>query len=189
MVCVPKSPRRLFYKWTTWGVEIEYPNDIPTPTPEITVNSVQVTLPPTLPNSFLLWALESQPNGTQAWRPYAIGYSITFPVVSQSFAYWYQGQAQCHTSWTFTNHWGQQVSGYAIYARQICGTPYVTPGSIQQPRCDLLVGSDRIINPTINTPCPTWRLAGGICPPDTILCDDQCMPCDSLVARIEALMV
>ena len=59
MICVPKSPRRLFYKWTTWGVEIEYPSDIPTPIPVITVNSVQVTLPPTVPGYFQFYV--SQP--------------------------------------------------------------------------------------------------------------------------------
>ena len=181
MICVAKSPRRLFYKWTTWGVEIEYPSDIPTPTPEIVCNTVQVTVPLSLPRIFDMWAIRT---ATGQYFNSGRLFSYSLPWIQQ-FTW---GGSCYHYLWG-TNQFGQVVRAPSSSFAYRCNTAYFTPGIIQQPRRDLLVGSDRIINPTINTPCPTWRLAGGICPPDTIPCDDECMPCDSLVARIEALMV
>ena len=183
MICVPKSPRRLFYKWTTWGVEIEYPSDIPTPTPEIVCNTVQVTVPPAIPGYFYLWAIHA---ATGQYTQVYVIYSFSMPWIQEFQILW--GGGCYHRLWGI-NQFGVVAYASGDHRTYRCGSAYITPGSTQQPRRDLLVGSDRIINPTINTPCPTWRLAGGICPPDTILCDDQCMPCDSLVARIEALMV
>jgi len=196
MICVPKSPRRLFYKWTTWGVEIEYPSDIPTPIPVITVNSVQVTLPPTVPGYFQFYV--SQPYEPDRWptpQPAINNYLLanfyshqvpTFYTIPR----WGGAYPHCHVRITTYNQWGQPYTwrGQAGVA-YTCGSLWMIGGGTQAWRCDLLVGSDRIINPAVNTACPTWRLAGGICPPDTITCGDECMPCDSLVASIQALMV
>ena len=184
---VQRLPRRLFYRWTPTGAEIEYPTNIPNPAPEIACDTVQVTVPPTLPNWFTLWALETQGNGSQAWRNFTVGFSITVPVVSQSFSHMLLGQSRCWTSWTFTNQWGQQGSGFAQFTRQVCGTAQLTPGNGQAPRRDLLVGTDRIINPTINAPCPTWRLAGGNCPPNSLDCGDCCLDCAAINTAVNGV--
>ena len=181
MICVAKSPRRLFYTLNQWVGEIEYPSDIPTPTPEITVNYVQVTVPPAIPGYFYLWALHVI---TGQYRLVYVIYSFSMPWIQELT--W--GGSCYHRLWGI-NQFGVTAHAGTDGRSYYCGSAYITPGSTQALRCDLLVGSDRIINPAINTPCPTWRLAGGICPPDTIPCDDECMPCDSLVARIQALMV
>ena len=192
MICVPKSPRRLFYTLNQWVGEIEYPNDIPTPTPEITVNYVQVTLPPTVPGWFQFYVSQPAIPGYQPainnfllanFYSFQVPYFYTYPRWSGQVPY-------CWLRITTWNQWGQpsNYNGKGLTA-YTCGSLWMVGGSTQANRCDLLVGSDRIINPTINAPCPTWRLAGGICPPDTITCGDECMPCDSLVASIQALMV
>ena len=195
MVCVPKSPRRLFYKWTTWGVEIEYPSDIPTPTPVITFNWAQVTLPSTVPGYFQFYV--SQPAIPNRWPTPQLArnnyllttlYSHqvpTFYTIPRPGAY-----PHCNVRIITYNQWGQPYTWPGgVGVAFTCGSLWMIGANTQAWRCDLLVGSDRIINPALWLTCPTWRLAGGICPPDTIPCGDECMHCDSLVASIQALMV
>ena len=192
MICVPKSPLRLFYKWNQWAAEIEYPTDIPTPTPVITFNWAQVTLPPTVPGWFQFYVSQPAIPGAQSGgNNYLLANFYSFQVPTFYMYPRWSGQVpHCWLRITTWNQWGQP--GYydgRVGVAYTCGSLWMVGATTQAWRCDLLVGSDRIINPALWLTCPTWRLAGGICPPDTITCGDECMPCDSLVARIQALMV
>lgn len=175
---VQRLPRRLFYRWTPTGSEIEYPTNIPDPAPSITCNTVQITVPPAIPGWFYLYGQATNGN----WGLVAQGYSFAQPQVNVVF--WAHNPTRYQIGMRVMQWNGVWVnasgSGIAI-------NWYVTPGSTQQPRRDLLVGTDRIINPTINAPCPTWRIAGGNCPPNSLDCGNCCLDCAALDSAINGL--
>lgn len=179
-----RLPRKLRYRWSNSGSEIEYPANISTPVPEIKCDEVMITIPPSLPNFFQMYArvapVSSPPNevilNTQ-------GQSWTVPTI----------ETLTSGSWCYYYLWGTDAQGqnYRIggdtFRNYYCGSAYITPGSTQQPRRDLLIGVDRIVNPTINTPCPTWRFTGGNCPPGSLDCGNCCLDCASVKSSIDGL--
>jgi len=179
---VQRLPRRLFYRWTPTGAEIEYPTNIPTPVPSIVCDTVQITIPPAVPGTFTLWGLPL--NGS--YRIVSQSYSFAQPQITTFF--WSSNPTRHEVGMRVVlfNARGQlawvNASGSAIVVDW-----YLTPGSTQQPRRDLLVGADRIINPTINAPCPTWRLAGGNCPPNSLDCGNCCLDCAAVNSAVNGV--
>jgi hypothetical protein len=186
---VERLPRRLWYRWTEGGTETEYPTDIPTPIPEIKCDEVQVEVPPSVPGDFSFYV--SQPNlpGQQTGASnYLLAnfYSWQVPVY---FMYpRFSGDPYCGLRITTYNWLGQPSNYDGVAGRAYtCGSLYMTPGNTLKPRRDLLIGSDRIINPTVNTPCPKWRFTGGNCPPNSLDCGNCCLDCAAVVAGIEGV--
>lgn len=176
-----RSPRRLFYKWAS-SSEIEYPTDIPSPSPEITTATIQVPIPRTFPVRFGLHATQS--NGTPIHPPNALAF-----MWSWSEAYFVQllsGNSFYYRIYG-TNQLGQQIQAQESFLSYLPGTGFISPGQSLAPRCDLVVGGDRITNPTINAPCPTWRIAGGKCPDGSIDCGNCCLDCASINSAINGL--
>jgi hypothetical protein len=184
---VQRLPRRLFYRWTALGVEIEYPTNIPNPAPNITCDTVQVTVPPAFPAWFTVYATQPQ-WGSQGFIANSVvnaRWSWQIPTIRYS-AFFSSGHCQVWIRFFNANGTSYEVSSStsAIY---FCGSAWMTPSSQQLPRRDLLVGADRIINPTINAPCPTWRLAGGNCPPNSLDCGNCCLDCAAVNSAINGV--
>lgn len=175
---VQRLPRRLFYRWEETGEEIEYPTNLPDPAPSITCNTVQITVPPTLPGHFTAYALYY----TGSWINMGTFLSYQIPSWQIIPSPGYPG---LFTVRFLVVNWAGVR--FAAVGREWCTNWYFTPGSTQQPRRDLLVGTDRIINPTINAPCPTWRIAGGNCPPNSLDCGNCCLDCAALDSAINGL--
>lgn len=173
--------RRLFYRWTEGGTEIEYPTDLPDPTPEIKCDEILIDQPPPLPNSFRLIGVP-YPNGQP--RQVAGIYSWAYPTV---VVYNYPDGLRQEVNLAGIGFVGQPITGNRDAVIIVRNAYYITPGITQVPRRDLLVGSDRLINPTLNTPCPTWRLAGGNCPPNSLDCGNCCLDCAAVKAGIQSL--
>jgi len=91
-------------------------------------------------------------------------------------------------------------SGFWNY---LCGSFYYVPGlplNCGASRCDLIItrfdGTELVITGIAGQSCPTWVVIADDCPPNQIKCPDPfspngycCIPCDSLVTRIRALML
>lgn len=172
---VERLPRKLLYRWADGDVETEYATDIPTPPPEIKCEEVQVSVPPPIPNTFVLWGLQSGSyrivSSATSWAQPTINvfpwapprYEIGLRVMNQ-FGVWGNGPGSM-----ITTNW------------------YLTPGNSIATRRDLLIGGDRIQNPTVNAPCGKTRFTGGQCPPNSIDCGSCCLDCAAVVAGIEGL--
>lgn len=175
---VERLPRRLWYRWEG-GAEIEYSTDIPTPIPQIKCDEVEVLVPPSVPQTFTLWGLAP---GGSAYIVVSSAFSYALPTINVVF-------------------WGNNPTRYQIGLRVmlwngvwtnaagnlIATNWYLTPGDTLQTRRDLLVGGDRIINPTVEAPCPKWRFTGGNCPPGSQDCGGCCLDCASVVAGLDGL--
>ena len=179
---VERLPRRLWYRWSQGGAEIEYGNDIPTPPPEIKTNTLQVPVPRTFPTLFQLHA--TRLDGIPVHPPNALA-----QIWSWSEAYFIQLQSGGKFYFRIygTNQFGQQIQAQESFLSYQAGSGFVTPGPNLKPRCDLLVGIDRIINPTVDTPCPTWRFTGGNCPEGSIDCGNCCLDCAAVKSGIEGI--
>lgn len=178
---VERLPRRLRYRWTEGGAETEYPTDLPTPPPEIKCDEVMVTVPPSLPNTFQIFAM---PYPSGAVRSVAAIFSWSVPTIN---VYNYPDFLRQEVGLIGTNQFGQMINGSRESLIIVRNSYYLTPSGTQLPRRDLLVGSDRIINPALNTPCPKWRFTGGNCPPGSIDCGNCCLDCASTKAEIEGV--
>ena len=178
---VPRLPRRLRYRWSDGGVETEYSADIPTPPPEIKTNIVQVAVPRQYPTSFVLYATYSSNGQT----------TIVNQIHSYSEAYFTQtfqaGNPGVRLYLNGTNAQGMLYQASTNFSFFVSGSAYITPGANLKPRCDLLVGSDRIMNPTLEAPCPTWRFTGGNCPEGSLDCGNCCLDCAAVKAGIEGI--
>lgn len=174
---VERLPRRLLYRWSGGGVETEYGANIPTPAPEIKCDEVQVTIPPTLPSHFVLWGLNPQ---TGSFQVIAQGQSYRQPELS---IFPWSPPSYDVGMWLF------DILGnrFSASGNMITTTWYLTPGDTIKPRRDLLIGAVRIQNPTVDTPCPTWRFTGGNCPVGSIDCGNCCLDCASIKSSIEGL--
>ena len=184
---VPRLPRRLRYRWSDGGVETEYSADIPTPPPEIKCDEVQVTVPPALPQVFTIYATQPQ-WGTQSYQANAyVNQATSFAVPTIRYeAYFSSGHCQVWIG--FTNFNGSSYElGSSTSAIYVCGSAYMVPGNSLKPRRDLLIGSDRIQNPTLEAPCPTWRFTGGNCPEGSLDCGNCCLDCASIKSSIDGL--
>jgi len=178
-----RLPRRLLYRWTPLGVEIEYPGNILDPPPNIVCDSVQVIIPPVVPGTFTLWG---RPVGG-AFRIVAQSFSFAQPEITTFF--WANNPTRFEIGMrVLTFAPSGQLRWTNAFGSLIAVDWYLTPGNTQQPRRDLLVGGDRLINPNLNTPCPTWRITGGNCPEGSIDCGDCCLDCNVVNARIRALI-
>ncbi len=174
---VERLPRKLWYRWTDAGQETEYGPNIPTPIPEIKCDAVQVTIPPTLPNTFYLIGLNPQ---TGNYEVVASGFSYGQPIVN--VFPWDPPRYQI----------GLRLMDWAgnyfnASGNMITTSWYTTPGDSIGTRRDLLIGGVRIQNPTVNAPCPTWRFTGGNCPPGSIDCGNCCLDCASIKSSIDGL--
>jgi hypothetical protein len=179
---VQRLPRRLWYRWSEGGVETEYATDIPTPVPEIKCDEILVEVPPIVPNSFELFG--SKFPGGQIVR-LAVIYSFTPATIGNVFNY--PDGIRQEVNLQGTNIVGQVIQG--IYFGQIIyrNAYFITPPNTLKPRRDLVIGGDRIINPTVEAPCPKWRFTGGNCPPGSQDCGNCCLDCAALVAGIDGL--
>jgi hypothetical protein len=180
---VPRLPRRLLYNFPGGG-ETEYPTDIPTPQPEIKTESVQVPVPPPVPQLFKLHAVKT--SGEAIFPPNALCqfWSWRFPDVRQVAR---NGGQYFQFEMIGQNMIGQEIRCGDSFGAYLAGTGFVSPGATLRPRCDLLIGSDRLINPTVDTPCPTWRFTGGNCPPNSLGCGNCCLDCASTTAGIDGV--
>lgn len=167
----------------------------------IRTETVSVQVPPSLPAYFTIWAWEIQSNGAWVQRQSAPMLSWAVPVISQTYSHMYLGQSQCWTSWTGRNQFGQTISDYWAFTRQVCGTAYFTPGNTTVNRCDVVVtvdslGNEMRINGVNGQPCPTWTTRSvNDCGDTEIRCEDLsdprgfcCIPCDLLNSKIRALI-
>ncbi len=183
---VDRLPKRLFYKWAT-GAEIEYPTDIPTPTPEIKCEEVVISIPPSLPAVFKVYAVQpafsQQPYNANAYVNQA--QSWQFPTIRYA-TYFSSGYCQIFIRFFNANGTSYEL-GSSTNAIYVCGSASMTPSTQEARRRNLLVGVDRITNPTLNTPCPTWRIAGGNCPDGSIDCGDCCLDCSEVKSSIDAI--
>lgn len=175
---IARLPRRLRYTMPGQA-EIEYPADIPTPIPEIRCDVVQVEVPPTPPQVYTLWGLAA---GATSYTRVASAASIAPPEVTTFF--WANNPTRWQIGLRVRDWNGLWVNASG---NLIAVAWYLTPGNTLKPRRDLLVGSDRIINPTVDTPCPTWRLTGGNCPPNSTECGDCCLDCAAMVAALDGV--
>ena len=186
---VDRLPRRLWYRWTEGGAETEHPTDIPTPPPEIKCDAVQVNVPPVVPGLFHFFV--SQPN-LPGQQPGANNYLLagfySFQIPTFFMYARFNNDPYCGLRITTFNQFGQPNNYDGQPARAyICGSLYMTPSSSQVPRRDLLVGADRLVNPSPNTPCPKWRFTGGNCPEGSIDCGNCCLDCASVNAGIDGI--
>lgn len=179
---VARLPRRLWYRWEG-GAEIEYPTDIPTPQPEIKCDEVQVPVPPSLPAQFAFHGIRT--NGEVVHPPSAFNvmWSWSQPYLVPMFS----GNRVSYRM-VGSDQLGRLREVYDTSpSYHVFNTVFITPGNTDKPRRDLLVGSDRLINPTVNTPCPKWRFTGGNCPEGSIDCGNCCLDCAAVKAGIEGL--
>ena len=185
---VPRLPRRLRYRWSDGGVETEYSADIPTPPPEIKCDTVQVTVPPSLPASFYLYATKVF-GTTYTPNTYVISLiSYSMPSIVVTSTTFFAGAGNLDKlGIRGTNQFGQVAQANDSFYHYQPGTAYLTPGGTQKPRRDLLVGADRIQNPTLEAPCPTWRFTGGNCPEGSLDCGNCCLDCAGVKAGIEGI--
>lgn len=175
----PRLPRKLWYRWTSSGSETEYPVDIPTPPPEIKCDEVMITVPPSVPQTFTLFGM---PAGSGSYSVVSQAFSYAIPTINVVF--WSNNPTRYQIGlriMTILGNWSNAAGN------MIATNWYLTPGNSLQPRRDLLVGGDRITNPTINTSCPAWRFTGGNCPEGTIECGTCCLDCAAVKSGIDGL--
>ncbi len=175
---VARLPRRVLYTFPG-QLEAEYPADLPTPTPEVKCDTVLVSVPPSLPQTFTLWGLAT---GGSAYIVVSSAFSYSQPIINVTFWANNPTRYQIGLRVMLWNGVWTNAAGNLIATNW-----YLTPGDTTKPRRDLLIGSDRIVNPTIDTPCPTWRFTGGNCPPNSLDCGNCCLDCASVVAGIEGV--
>lgn len=184
---VERLPRRLWYRWSEGGTEIEYPTDIPTPAPEIKCDEVVTSVPPQLPAVFTVYAIQPA-FAQQTYNPNSYvnqAQSYAYPTIRYA-PYFSSGHCQIYIRFTRSNGSSYEL-GSSTSSVYVCGSASMTPNTQEARRRDLLVGSDRITNPTLNTPCPTWRFTGGNCPEGSKDCGNCCLDCASVKAGIEGI--